>query len=280
MHTSDRSLLTAIDGGYCVSDNHPPCSFDKTLTGQVIPRSVQNSNLSQFKTCHTMYLQNGDKCEVGQFVISKDPDRLGATVVGHVEEILQLKGSVADFSAMPDHILLQAADVRRPAVTYQMPHIDLMNRWGLVGFQVCKTSSCQRLTLLNKTMYIQDILCTVNVQHNCGTENTCVVCQEREKTSDMRPVVLHIVPQDMMLNTAQMRDAIHVQKFRQRSVSLNADDIITASAAREVLTQKELRKASESTSVPKTTGSASRRVTQPRRVATLLETSRPLASRR
>jgi hypothetical protein len=77
---------------------------------------------------------------VGQFVITKDPSHLGATVVARVEEILQLKGSVADFSSMPDHILLQVADVHRPAVTYQMPHIDLTNQWGLVAFQVCNAA--------------------------------------------------------------------------------------------------------------------------------------------
>lgn len=59
-----------------------------------------------------MHLQNGDKCEVGQFIISKDPGFVGATIVARVEEILQLKGSTADFSGMPDHILLQTADVR------------------------------------------------------------------------------------------------------------------------------------------------------------------------
>jgi hypothetical protein len=84
-----------------------------------------------------MYLQNGDKCEVGQFIISKDPGRPGDTVVARVEEILQIKGSVADFSAMPDHILLQVADVRRVASTYQMPCLDLQNQWGLVNFKVC-----------------------------------------------------------------------------------------------------------------------------------------------
>ena len=132
------SSLTTITGA-CVSDRKPPRSFDKTLTGQIIPHSITYPNLSQFQTCREMHLQNGDKCEVGQFIISKDPKQLGATVVAQVGEILQIKGSVADFSGMPDHVLLQVADVRRPAMTYQMPHVDLMNRWGLVSFQVRTT---------------------------------------------------------------------------------------------------------------------------------------------
>jgi hypothetical protein len=122
--------------GACVSDKKPPRSFDKTLTGQVIPRSIINAEASLFKTCREMHLRNGDTCEVGQFVISKDPVQPGTTVLARVEEILQLKGSVADFSAMPDHILLQAAIARRLAVTYQMPLIDLTNQWALATFQV------------------------------------------------------------------------------------------------------------------------------------------------
>ena len=101
---------------------------------------MANTNLTQFKTCREFHLQNGDKCEVGQFVITKDPGHVGATTVARVEEILQLKGSVADLTSMPDHVLLQVADVRRPAATYQMPHIDLTNQWGLVAFQVCNTA--------------------------------------------------------------------------------------------------------------------------------------------
>jgi len=122
--------------GDCISDKQQLRSFDKTLTGQVIPRSIINAEASQFKTCREMHLQNGDKCEKGQFVISKNPAQPGTTVLARVEEILQLKGSVADFSAMPDHILLQAAVARRSAVTYQMPHIDLTNQWALAAFEV------------------------------------------------------------------------------------------------------------------------------------------------
>jgi hypothetical protein len=83
-----------------------------------------------------MYLQNGDKCEVGQFIISKDPGRPGETVVARMEEILQRQGSIADFSAMPNYILVQLADVQRVDTTYQMPCLDLANQWGLVDFQV------------------------------------------------------------------------------------------------------------------------------------------------
>jgi hypothetical protein len=95
-----------------------------------------------FKTCHELTLQNGDKCEVGQYVIAKNPDQLGATVIARVEEVLQVVNSVADLSGMPSHILLQATDVSRDEGKYHMPHIDLTNRWGLFCFPVQYLSPC------------------------------------------------------------------------------------------------------------------------------------------
>jgi hypothetical protein len=124
---------------------------------------------------------------------------------------------------------------------------------------------------------IQDILCTVNVQHNCaghncGTANTRHIYQERERTDQTRPVVSHIVPQDIILNTAQMRDAIHVQRYRQHSEVLDADRIITESAAREVFAQKALQKSSETTLTPKA-AAVPRNISRPQRVAVLQDTS-------
>jgi hypothetical protein len=54
-----------------------------------------------------------------------------------------------------------------------------------------------------------------------------------------------------MLNTAQMRDAIHVQKFRQNSGTLDIDTIIKESAACELITQQALQKALGASMVPK-----------------------------
>jgi hypothetical protein len=91
----------------------PVHSFDRTVTGQVISHLIENvAATSQFKTCRKMYLQNGDKCEVGQFIISKDPRRPGQTVVAWMQEILQRQGSIVDFSAMPDYILVQLTNVQ------------------------------------------------------------------------------------------------------------------------------------------------------------------------
>ena len=96
----------------------------------------------------------------------------------------------------------------------------------------------------------------VNAQHNCsehhcGTANTRNVYQEHEKTAQTQPVVSHIMPQDVVLNTAQMQDAVYVQKFRQCLATLDAEQLIMESAACKVVTQKAMRKASESIPAPK-----------------------------
>jgi hypothetical protein len=130
-------LFVIVCIGYCVSDKKIPRPFNQTLTGYILPHSLTNTQSTRYKTCCEVHLQNGDKCEVGQFVIAKAPGQIGATAVARVEEILQVVGSVADYAQMPNHILLQAVDMHRMAATYLMPSLDLNNNWALVTFQVC-----------------------------------------------------------------------------------------------------------------------------------------------
>ena len=92
--------------------------------------------------------------------------------------------------------------------------------------------------------------------------------QERELTDQTQPLVAHSQhPEDIVLNTAQMRDAIHVQTFRLCSPILEENEIVTANAAMEVASQKAARKVMEVTSAAKTT--APQQVGQPWRLAAL-----------
>lgn len=119
--------------------------------------------------------------------------------------------------------------------------------------------------------------------HKCQADGTRSVFQERQLTTQTVPIVSHRGPaSDLILNTAQMRDAIHVQKFRVVSPTLNSEAILTASAAREVA----IRKAKAATSkTPKLApaparGSAlptAQQAAQPRRL-TALQTAQPRAS--
>ncbi|KAE9388383.1 hypothetical protein BT96DRAFT_749847, partial [Gymnopus androsaceus JB14] len=62
----------------------------------------------------------------------------------------------------------------------------------------------------------QDILCAVNVQHNCAN-NSCnlsgtrIVQEERKKTNKTLPCTKHFNLDDRLLNTNQMRSAIYLQ---------------------------------------------------------------------
>lgn len=92
----------------------------------------------------------------------------------------------------------------------------------------------------------------MNIQHNCAA-NGCgatghrPVYQERRRTEHTVPAVVHNRrPDDLMLNTAQMRDAIYLQRFRISSESLDMDDIVHQSAVREFNSSK--KPAKESTS--------------------------------
>ena len=105
----------------------------------------------------------------------------------------------------------------------------------------------------NDTYHKQkDILCTVNVQHNCVQHNCATahvhhIYQEHECTDQTQPAVSHIHnPKDVVLNTVQMRDAVHVWRFQLQSPILDAEQIITTSAAWEVVLQKAAHKALDS----------------------------------
>jgi hypothetical protein len=127
--------------GCCISDGRPARLFSETLTGRVLPDSVQDANNKWFKTCKTVYLQNGDNCTVDQYIICRNPDIPGATFVALVAEIWQIKGSIQDYSNSPDAILLQSCYLQRPSATYCMPHVDLTNCWSLARFQVIPSGS-------------------------------------------------------------------------------------------------------------------------------------------
>ncbi|KAJ7475262.1 hypothetical protein B0H11DRAFT_1728095, partial [Mycena galericulata] len=178
----------------------------------------------------------GDFCELNQFVIVKTRGQPESMFIAHVTEILQIKGSADDFSQRPSAILLQSVKMSSTAdPSYGVPAIEVQNQWSLVN--------------------IADVLCTVNVQHNCNahgcdTSSFRYVYQECQITLQTRPVVVHAGPaDDLLLNTGQMRDAINVQPFRMNSNTLDSNAVITASVIREFEEQKAVTKAADGASL-------------------------------
>ncbi|KAJ7633334.1 hypothetical protein DFH06DRAFT_1004418 [Mycena polygramma] len=196
-----------------------PRLFSATLTAQKLPQALPPTDLRLIQTGAKMYLENGDLCELQQFVICRRSDQI-TMFVGRIAEILQIRGTPEAYSQRPSAILLQTVTISNTADdSYGMPAIQLQDHWLLVK--------------------MADILCTVNVQHNCvihscGPTGARPVYQEREETTQTRPVIVHKGAQnDLLLNTAQMRDAANLQRFRVDSVPLDADEIIMASVLRE-----------------------------------------------
>lgn len=90
----------------------------------------------------------------------------------------------------------------------------------------------------------QNILCAVNVQHNCARYKCAatghrVVRQERTLTTNTVPEIEHQGPlEDVLLNLYQMRSSRYLQHFRGPLPELNTDQIIHDSTKKEVDTRK------------------------------------------
>lgn len=86
----------------------------------------------------------------------------------------------------------------------------------------------------------------MNVQHNCmdnqcGPTGSRPVFQERERTNQTRAQIAHLQnPTDVVLNTAQMRDAVHLQRFRINTPHLDEHTVIHQSAVNEIAASKTL----------------------------------------
>ncbi|KAF8151691.1 hypothetical protein B0H34DRAFT_664617, partial [Crassisporium funariophilum] len=163
------------------------------------------------KTNKEMVLLNGDVCHIGGFVIVQDAQTLTCMFVARMEEIFQRVGSTAHYSGKPDGVLVWQVDLTRDPLVYRMPFVSLLRWWSVVNA----------------------LLCTVNTQHNYIPKLT--VYQERRRTEQTQPVVQHMNnPKSRLLNTAQMRDAMYLQKFRISLEDLDFDTIIHLSAIDEL----------------------------------------------
>ncbi|KAF8966226.1 hypothetical protein BDZ97DRAFT_1657897 [Flammula alnicola] len=184
-----------------------------------------------YVTGREVCLLNGDKCVVGQHVIVQPPRPNMPTFIACLREIIQQVGSQNHDNSRPDGLLLETVDSSNTSTKFQMPRLQYLNEWSFVP--------------------ISDLLCTVNTQHDCDT-NKCTtsgfryVYQERVRTQRRAPIVQHIKnPDDLILNTAQMRDAIHLQKFRIPPAVLDEPAVIDASVRRMIDKRKKSKEDTE-----------------------------------
>lgn len=85
----------------------------------------------------------------------------------------------------------------------------------------------------------KDLLCSVNVQHNCAAHRCNLsgsrsVYLERERQSDA-PAVRHLgSTTDLILNTAKIRDAKVIQRFSIPMPLLNTDEVVKIACQVEI----------------------------------------------
>ncbi|KAF8891836.1 hypothetical protein BD779DRAFT_1437618 [Infundibulicybe gibba] len=210
----------------------------KTNIPDLFPDSLRNithherATQPTFRKCVSTNLLNGDVCRTGFWVFA-NLDALNSTVTSskiyQVVEILQHINSPNYQQSLPDALLLQSGKILEIVGPYQMPQISLLeNTYTLVG--------------------LESILCTVNVQHRCASHrcemtDATFVQQERHATSITKATVSHSNPSDLVLNTAQMRDAIHFTGLRRNISPSNIDDAIMEGAIKEIDARKSAARA-------------------------------------
>ncbi|KAK0471279.1 hypothetical protein IW261DRAFT_1572155 [Armillaria novae-zelandiae] len=103
---------------------------------------------------------------------------------------------------------------------------------------------------------LADVLCTVNVQHDCianacEAEKDVPIRQEGEVTSQLRDrIVHHRNPDQIVLNTAQMCSAKYIQPFRIPHTPKDGTVVILASVQKEIALQNASRRGSRARTPP------------------------------
>ncbi|KAI0043569.1 hypothetical protein FA95DRAFT_1460450, partial [Auriscalpium vulgare] len=193
-------------------------------TAQHLPTSMVSPEKYQFRTCKDIVLTNGDLAEVGAWILARNGSAPSSQpLIGRVTEIVQVSRTAEALQGKAQFILLEVYRNTTVALKYGFPRL-VRNGWVLVQ--------------------ARDSLCSVNVQHNCP-ENACDtsrevhIRQERELTAHTRAAVRHYNPDDLVLNTAQMHSAEHVQQFRVPDAPIDRELAIVAGAATEVQSKKK-----------------------------------------
>ncbi|TFK83998.1 hypothetical protein K466DRAFT_497393, partial [Polyporus arcularius HHB13444] len=183
-----------------------------------------------FRTAESVLLRNGDRCfSNGQWVLwDGQPAAFCPTIqpptgvrqLGKVQEIIQVANpEPSALHGKGDFALIRHAEVADRDSHYDMPRVVLQSRHSLVP--------------------IQDIQCTVNVQHNCAARQCTIVNveqvgrEEQEKTKRLVKAVRHTAPDDLILNTAQMRNSAKLMPFCCTVRQLDRDHIVHLSAMQE-----------------------------------------------
>ncbi|KAH6876645.1 hypothetical protein BKA70DRAFT_1128177 [Coprinopsis sp. MPI-PUGE-AT-0042] len=207
--------------------------MSETLTGQFYNDSTTRPAChlpppeATIKTAISVVVSNRDRTLVGDHVLVRWASEPSPRIC-RIREILSPVHGLEVGCAIG--ILVQPLEISEDAEKYEMPRLALLEEM-----------TCVRP---------MDILCSVNVQHNCAARNcastgTRTVRQERKDTTATSAYVEHLrEPNDLILNVAKMRDHQHLKAFYRPSSTLPFDETVLRSAQKEVDARKAAPKKS------------------------------------
>ncbi|KAG1833240.1 hypothetical protein DFJ58DRAFT_736126 [Suillus subalutaceus] len=181
-------------------------------------------------------LFNGDVCKIGDWVLAAKGTQAVERSPIVACFLIQHQDSDADKLLHPDAILLECGIVGEPAVSSSMPTVRAHGSFLLYP--------------------IEQILCAANVQHQCQAHNCKdfasdieFIYEERVKTSKAKTVICHVRdPDDLILNTAWMHNAKHMQGLWVPVQPLDMNLAILEGAAREIRTHNDTTSGASMTS--------------------------------
>ncbi|KAJ3875201.1 hypothetical protein F5051DRAFT_462159 [Lentinula edodes] len=178
----------------------------------------------------SVFLQSGDQAFTNHWIVwnRSTGGTTSIPTIGMIMEVLQFVGSNDEHKGMASLVTVHRAITGEWHPHYGMRQIELTTEYLLVR--------------------LQDILCVVNVQHNC-CDNKCpvkrvaTVMKEREDSQVKELRVEHINGGSLILNAAQMRSSAYLKPFRKGINPLNRDMIINESVRAEIDARKQKAKA-------------------------------------
>ncbi|KAI1783686.1 hypothetical protein LXA43DRAFT_977008 [Ganoderma leucocontextum] len=218
--------LQCLEPGTCEHLSDSAVEFKQTLTAAHLQSSTIAAHAKVWK-CAKVLDDGGSPVAIGDVVLAQEP-ALGTSevCVGRVREVLHLVDGPSATRA--DIVLVESFTVGGISQTYGLPSLRSAS-W--------------------KQVRAEDILCTMNVQHNCAghscTDTARVpVFQERER-AHARAAIAHREKGDLILNLFQMRNARHLQRFRIEPQPLVREHAILEGAKAEIDTRKSQKAAAK-----------------------------------
>ncbi|KAK1236064.1 hypothetical protein PQX77_000704 [Marasmius sp. AFHP31] len=241
-------------------------SFSQTETGLMFPDlplfTTTQRTTGRFVRVKEFIVKNGDRCTTGYYAVVRT---FGPTApspatlhVARIVEVLQRKRDLLleGFGDGVDCALVEVMEVGKEPSTQGMPRIKRHSPSRTLVLQPKVSFFSSKLRRGTNAYYsdTQDIMCAVNVQHDCvqhkcNVQDVGIVRREREISHSRKGVVVHRGnSDDLLLNTAQMRSAKFVQAFRiQPERESDPEEILFKSVQRVIDARKAAQKTTPAT---------------------------------